>query len=521
VHTARLVVRFSAAFLAATALSGCTVGPDYEKPGAWWSPASWFTDTSSAQDSARASVPVAEPPDPAWWKLFGDPLLVSLEDRMASANLDVRMASVRLAEARASLGIARADAYPSVNGNTSYSREQQSKKGVLSLTSGGGGSPATSANGLGGRQGGVPNTSLFAPFNLFQYGFDASWELDLWGRVRRNEEAATAQSAASEEDRRNTLLTAQAELARDYVQLRGTQRSLQITRENLRTAQQSLQLTRDRASGGLVTDLDVANAAAEVETTAAQIPTLEAQQAQLVNAVAFLLGEQPHATAAALLKPGAVPPVPPRVPVGVPSELARRRPDIRQAEAQLHAATADVGVAVADFYPRVTLSASLGIQALQPKNLFTWDARQYGFGPTVTLPIFQGGQLRSTLRLRKEQQQEAAVNYERTVLNAWHEVDNALTAYDAEQQRRDELLQAVAQNRRALGLAQSRYRQGLIDFLTVLDTQRSLLQTEQQLADSTTTVSSNLVALYKALGGGWEDAFPVAGGGPKSVHGPS
>jgi NodT family efflux transporter outer membrane factor (OMF) lipoprotein len=222
-----------------------------------------------------------------------------------------------------------------------------------------------------------------------------------------------------------------------------------------------------------------------------------------------LLGQQPNALRAELDATRPVPPVPPRVPVGVPSELARRRPDIRQAEAQLHAATADVGVAVANFYPQVTLSASLGIQALQPKNLFTWDARQYGFGPTVTLPIFQGGQLRSTLRLRKEQQQEAAVNYERTVLNAWHEVDNALTAYGTEQQRRDELLQAVAQNRRALGLAQSRYRQGLIDFLTVLDAQRSLLQTEQQLADSTTTVSNNLVALYKALGGGWESAFPA------------
>jgi NodT family efflux transporter outer membrane factor (OMF) lipoprotein len=508
VHTARLVVRFSAAFLAATALSGCTVGPDYEKPGAWWSPASWFTDTSSAQDSARASVPVAEPPDPAWWKLFGDPLLVSLEDRMASANLDVRMASVRLAEARASLGIARADAYPSVNGNTSYSREQQSKKGVLSLMSGGGGSPATSANGLGGRKGGVPNTSLFAPFNLFQYGFDASWELDLWGRVRRNEEAATAQSAASEEDRRNTLLTAQAELARDYVQLRGTQRSLQITRENLRTAQQSLQLTRDRASGGLVTDLDVANAAAEVETTAAQIPTLEAQQAQLVNAVAFLLGEQPHATAAALLKPGAVPPVPPRVPVGLPSDLARRRPDIRQAEARLHAATASTGVAVADFYPRFTIGGSFALQAIDAANLADWAAQTYAFGPSITLPIFNGGRLRRTLELREAQQQEAGLAYQRTVLQALHDVDNAMTAYGAEQRRRASLERAVAQSRRALALARDRYAQGITDFLQVLTAQTTLLSAEQQLVTSTTTVSTNLVQLYKALGGGWEETYP-------------
>ncbi len=326
--------------------------------------------------------------------------------------------------------------------------------------------------------------------------------------MRRSIEAADASIDSSAEARRNTLLSTLAEVARDYMQLRGVQRQIDIANENVKVQQESVQLTRERAAGGLGSDLDVANATAQLGSTAAQLPQLRQQEAQLVNAISLLLGLQPNALRAELDAPRPVPPVPPRVPVGVPSELARRRPDIRQAEAQLHAATADVGVAVADFYPRVTLSASLGIQALQPKNLFTWDARQYGLGPTVSLPIFQGGQLRSTLQLRKEQQQEAAVNYERTVLNAWHEVDNALTAYNAEQQRRDELVQAVAQNRRALGLAQLRYRQGLIDFLTVLDAQRSLLQTEQQLADSTTTVSNNLVALYKALGGGWEGTFP-------------
>jgi NodT family efflux transporter outer membrane factor (OMF) lipoprotein len=194
--------------------------------------------------------------------------------------------------------------------------------------------------------------------------------------------------------------------------------------------------------------------------------------------------------------------------VGLPSELARRRPDIRQAEAQLHAATADIGVAVANFYPSVTLTGSVGLQSLQPWQMFNLNARNYAVGPGVTIPIFEGGQLKATLFLRKAQQQEAAINYQKIVLNAWHEVDNALTAYRTEQTRRDQLVQAVAQNQRALSLAQSRYQEGVADFLQVLTAQQNLLSTQQQLALATTNVSANLVAVYKALGGGWETQMP-------------
>jgi NodT family efflux transporter outer membrane factor (OMF) lipoprotein len=195
--------------------------------------------------------------------------------------------------------------------------------------------------------------------------------------------------------------------------------------------------------------------------------------------------------------------------VGVPAELARRRPDIRQAEAQLHAATADVGVAVADFYPKITLDGSIGVQALKFKDVGNWAARQYGFGPTISLPIFEGGKLRATLELRKVEQQEAALNYQQIVLQAWHDVDNALTAYADEQRRHDALAGAVAQNRIALTLSRQRYTQGVADFLNVLDAERSLLSAQLQLAESATTVSSNLVQLYKALGGGWEQTYPV------------
>jgi NodT family efflux transporter outer membrane factor (OMF) lipoprotein len=487
-------------------MAGCTVGPNFARPATWWNPASW-TANRTVPRPATISEPVAEPIDPQWWRLFKDAKLTDLESRVAAANLDVRVATVRLAESRATSEVARSDQFPTVNGNASYTREQESKQGVLSLM-GGSGSPATQQNGLGGTQGATPNTGIFAPFDLYQYGFDASWEADFWGRVRRNVEAADAQVAASQEARRDTLLTALAELARDYVQLRGVQRNLAITQRNLDTARQSLKLTRDRAAGGLTTDLDVANAAAQVATTASQVPALQAQSRQLINAIALLLGQAPNALEAELSTPEAIPPVPPRIPIGLPSELARRRPDIRRAEAQLHSATADVGVAVADFYPRVTLSGSFAIQATQFKNLGSWEANTYGIGPSLSLPIFQGGRLRRTLELRKAEQQEAGLVYQRTVLGALHEVDNALTTYEAEQQRRARLEDAVAQNRRALDLARSRYTQGVADFLSVLDAERGLLAAEQQLTDSITTVSTNLVQLYKALGGGWESAYP-------------
>jgi NodT family efflux transporter outer membrane factor (OMF) lipoprotein len=346
------------------------------------------------------------------------------------------------------------------------------------------------------------------PFEAYQYGFDAAWEVDLWGRVARSVESADSSMDASAEEQRAVLLSNLAEVARDYMELRGAQARLQIARDNLKIAQDNQHLVRQRAEGGMTTDLDVANASAQVATTAAEIPSLEQQEAQLINALSLLLGQPPQALAAELHQAQPVPPVPPTVPVGLPSELARRRPDIREAEAQLHAATADIGVAVASFYPSFLLSGSMGIQALRTTSLFNWSALQYAFGPTLNIPIFEGGRLKATLELRKAQQREAAVKYQQVVLKAWHEVDNALTAYETEQRRREQLTEAVRENARALALAQSRYREGVANFLDVLVAQRSLLATQQLLALSTTQVSGNLVAIYKALGGGWETDLP-------------
>lgn len=499
--------------IAALLLGGCTVGPDFERPQLW-SPASWFNARPKAAP-LEASMPVAEPVDAEWWTRFNDPVLTGLVRRVAAGNLEVRTAAVRLAQSRAQLGIAGADQFAQLNGNTSYTRQRQSKQGVISLLSGGAGgsgsaSPGAQANGLGGRQGGVPNSAGIGAFDLFQGGFDASWELDLWGRVRRSIESADAALEASTEAQRAQLLSSIAEVARDYVQLRGTQETLRITRANLSAAGESVHLTSERASGGLATDLDVANARAQLESTAATIPQLEQQEAQSINAIGLLLGMPPAALQAELSPRKPVPPVPPRVPVGLPSELARRRPDIRQAEAQLHSATADIGMAKADFYPKLTLSGSVALQALQVKNL-GFSAGTYSYGPSLTIPLFEGGRLRGTLQLREAQQQEAAVNYQRTVLQAFTDVDNALIAFAAEQRRRTRLLEQVAQSRRAFNLAQGQYRQGISDFLQVLTAQRTVLAAEQQLSDSTATVSANLVSLYKALGGGWEADLPMDG----------
>jgi NodT family efflux transporter outer membrane factor (OMF) lipoprotein len=502
-NTKRLLAR-AAGLVAATALAGCTVGPDFKRPD-WASPASWFSGPKEAV-IPPPSIPVADPIDADWWTLFHDPVLTGLERRVAAENLDVKVAGVRLAESRAQIGIARAALFPTLNANTSYVRQQASNNGIFAIIP-----SAAGANGASGAPGsstgGVTGQGL-QPFDLFQGGFDASWEVDLWGGVQRSVESANASNEAANEAKRSVLLASLAEVARDYIALRGVQTQLQIARDNVGTARQSLSLTQQRAAGGVTTDLDVANASAQLRTTLSQIPTLEQQEAQLINALSLLLGQPPNALRADLVIRAPVPPVPPRVPVGLPSELARRRPDVRQAEAQLHAATADIGVAQANFYPSLNLTGSFGLQSLQFAKIFDANSKQYALGPGLTIPIFQGGQLRSTLQLRQAQQQEAAVNFQKTVLQAWHDVDNALTAYKSEQTRRDELVQAVSDNQRALVLAQSRYQLGVADFLEVLTAERSLLAAQLQLADSTTTVSSNLVALYKALGGGWEVDMP-------------
>ena len=456
-------------------LGACTMGPDFERPKPPEMPPVWNSETA------------AEPLAPDWWSVFGDSKLTALEERVAAANLDVRAATLRLAESRVQRRITSADDFPQVNGDAIYQRIKPSAKGPLATLSQG-----------------APVRSL----DFYQYGFDATWEPDLWGKVRRSIEAADAQVEASAEARRDALVSVLAEVARDYLQLRGIQAQLRISKANQATAQDILDLTRKRATNGLSSQIDVADAAAQLATTQSDIPQLEQRQAQAINQLSFLLGQPPGALSDELITPEAVPPPPPKAPVGLPSELAERRPDIRQAEAQLHAATAQIGVAHANFYPSVTLSASFAMQAAKFADLANWDARSLTAGPLVSIPIFEGGRLTGNLALTETRQQEAALDYQRIVLSAWEEVADALVAFQAEQHRRERISVAVEENRRALKLARSQYGDGFATFLQVLTAQQQLLAAEQKEADSITTVSANLVALYKALGGGWETTFP-------------
>jgi NodT family efflux transporter outer membrane factor (OMF) lipoprotein len=314
-------------------------------------------------------------------------------------------------------------------------------------------------------------------------------------------------SEASYEDRNSILLSARAELARDYVQLRDTQALLEIARQNLGIARDAVKLTETRVREGVTTELDVANASAQAESIESLIPTLESRSATTINAIGVLLAREPGALRQMLGEPHDVPALPEQVPIGVPSELVQRRPDIRRAEAQLHAATAAIGMAKADFYPRISLNGSAGFQSLQLSNLADWASGQFVIGPSISLPIFEGGRLKGTLHLREAQQQEAAIVYKRTVLQAWREVDDALVVYDAEQRRRDRLKAVVSLNQRALSIARQRYKAGAVDFLDVLNVQKQLLDAQSKLEQSKADAAANLITLCKVLGGGWESTY--------------
>ncbi|HTI01511.1 MAG TPA: efflux transporter outer membrane subunit [Acidisoma sp.] len=478
-------------------LAGCTLGPDFHKPTPPYDPYSFLSGRSPADG---ASQPQVAPIEVTWWKSFDDPELDSLIKRAIAQNLDVKTATIRLAEARSNAGVTASAFFPSVNGNATAADIKLSDKGGSLL---GGGSSSSSSGGSSS------GSSSIDPMSIYQYGFDATWTLDIFGKVRRQVEAGNAAIQASEIDRRGVLIQMMAEVARDYVQLRNAQMQLQIAEDNVHTAQRLLNLTRQRATAGLTDQLDVAQEQAQLTTTEATVPQAQQQVAQYINALSMLLGEAPRALQSELVTPKAVPPTPTAIPVGLPSELLRRRPDIMEAEANLHQATANIGVAVASFFPSFNLLGVFGIESNATQDLFTTAARTYVLGGMVQVPIFQGGKLVEQLHLAKERQKEAMVTYDKTVLQAFSDVDNALTDYDKEQQRRRLLKRAVAANQHAFALAQDRYTQGIATYIDVLNAQQNVLTSQRQLQDSTAAVSTDLVSLYLALGGGWEDTFPT------------
>lgn len=463
------------ALVFAILLCGCAVGPDFQRPETalpvqWTGPGEpTATHTGAVADESRLA---------RWWTVFNDPTLNSLVERAAAANPDLKLAEARIRQARAARAVTAGGLGPTLDASGSYRRT------------------GSGADNAGGR-------TLTVADDQYQAGFDAGWEIDIFGGRRRSLEAADADLSAALESRHDTQVSVMAEVARDYIQLRAYQQQIAITRQNLAAQQHSGRLTRERFQGGFVSGLDVANAEALTATTASRIPLLESSARQTIYSLSVLIGQAPAALTAELSPEDAIPAGPPQVPAGVPSDLLRRRPDIRLAEARIQAATARIGVATADLYPKFTISGSAGYQSADLGSLFDASNYVWSFGPSALWRLFESGRLKAGVRVQEALQEQEVISYRQTVLKALQEVENALVASSKEQAHREALVAAVAANRKAASLAEQLYTEGLTDFINVLQARLSLFNTENALVQSTAALSTNLVALYKALGGGW------------------
>jgi multidrug efflux system outer membrane protein len=459
--------------LVAAVLAGCTVGPDYAAPQATV-PSTW--SALEAPKAGQTSAAKAAHADLSqWWTSFGDPALVRLTEEALAGSLDLRIAAARVREARAIRGIAQGALLPEVGAGGGYRRVRPSEKGVVPFSG--------------------------EPIDQYQAGFDASWEIDVFGGNRRRLEAAAAEVEASEEALRDVRVSLVAELARNYVDVRAAQARGRIARLNLEAQQKTAAFTRARLDAGQAAELDVSRADAQVAATASMLPFLETGERQALHAIALLVGRAPGTT---VLGGGApIPAAPAEIPVGMPTDLLRRRPDLRRAERELAAATARVGVATADLYPRFFLSGSFGSESLDASDFLTPASRAWSFGPSISWSLFQGGRIRANIEAQNARQEQAAIRFEQTLLGALRDVEDALVAHARDQLRRAELARAAALQRRSVELAQERYAQGLADFLVVLEAQRFLYAAEDAVAQVEQAVATDAIALYKAVGGGW------------------
>jgi NodT family efflux transporter outer membrane factor (OMF) lipoprotein len=459
----------------AALLAGCAVGPDYEAPrpvvsGSW--------SALGGKSPEQTSVATARSADLArWWGSFNDPALDALIDRALVSSLDLKVAAARVREARALRGVAQGALLPEVGGSASYDRARGSENGPL--------------------------PSSGKAFNLYQAGFDASWEIDVFGGTRRTVEAAAAEEEAAIENLRDVRVVLLAEVARNYAELRGFQSQLAIAGQNVDGQQKTLELTRTRRDAGRATDFDVARAEAQVSTTSSAIPTLESAIRLSIHRLGLLLGQEPEALAAELSETKPLPKAPAEIPVGLPTELLRRRPDLRRSERELAAATARIGVATADLYPRFFLTGAFGLQSVGASDFATASSRLWSAGPQIQWALFQGGRIRANIEVQNSRQEQAAIRFEQSLLGALKDVEDALVQHAKEQVRRRTLAQAVASQQRAADLADQRYAQGLVDFLNVLDAQRQLYIAQDALVQSDRAIITHSIALYKAVGGGW------------------
>lgn len=483
-------VRWCAGAAILFVLAGCKVGPNYREPQV----------PVPERFSEATTRPTTQPVKlAAWWTEFHDPQLDALINRAVQSNYDLKIAYLRVREARALRGIAGSGLWPNANASGAYQRSRLSANTPFGALISAAAPSATAAPGSSPALG-------FPGFEQenWQGGFDASWELDIFGGIRRNIEAAEADIAAAQSGYRDVLVSLTAEVARNYIELRGLQRQLAIARENLSAQRQTLDLTQSRFKAGLTGQLDVTRAEAQVASTEATLPILYTAIKRTLHRVGVLLGQDPTALVGELSPGKPIPVGPAQVPPGLPSELLRRRPDIRRAERQLAAATARIGVATADLYPRFSITGQFALQSNSFTKWGSWDSRTWAFGPAIRWNIFNAGRVKNNILVQNTRTSAAMEQYRQTILLALEDVEDALEAYYNEQARRQSLAAAVTANQKSVELATELYTKGLVDFLSVLEAQRSLFASQDFLAQSERAVAADLVALFKALGGGWE-----------------
>lgn len=454
-------------------LSGCAVGPNYHAPKvavpSGWKDAPTGVTTNAATELAT------------WWKALRDPKLDSFMERAAQANFDLQAAEARVRAARALRGVVAADFIPTIGASATATKARRSANAQVF-------------------QSRVLNS------DTYQIGFDASWEIDIFGGRRRAYQAATADLQAVEADRNAVLVTLLAEVARNYVEFRSTQQRLRIARENIAAQQEVVDITQLRFDKGLSSGLDVSQARALLAASQSTLPNFETALKEASFRLSVLLGQQPGSLDAELATETPIPAMPPEVPAGLPSELLRRRPDIQRGERQLAGATARIGVATAELFPKFYLTGTMGYQSLNTENLIEPASKFWSAGPVVRWRLLEYPRLKQQINITTAQQEQALAQFNQVVLLSLEEVENALVAYGNEQARHKALSESVTQSRRSLGLANELYTRGVGEFLNVLIAQRALFESEDALVQSQRTMTQNAVALYKALGGGWQTA---------------
>ena len=458
-------------------LQGCTVGPDYVKPETEM-PDAWNNDLAKGLKDSQADIQ-------KWWEVFNDPALDALIQRAAENNHDLQKAVSKIEESRALRALVSGEYWPNIDAAGSYSRARVSENGLIPFSN--------------------PDQT-----NLHSAGGGAAWEIDLFGRINRSVESADATYQATIEDYRDVLVSLYSEVATNYIDLRSVQARLHYAQQNVALQKKTVKLTKDRLEAELVPQLDVTQAQLNLANTESTIPTLIILENKALNRLATLVGVHPGTLNEEVSKTSEIPKAPRELIIGIPAELLRQRPDIRKAERQLAAQTAQIGVATAALYPSFSLSGTFVLEATELGDLSSWGSRKYGFGPSFSWNIFDGNRVQSNIQVQEARTEQLLSAYKQAVLKGLEEVENAMISYASELDRSQALQRAVTAADKSAELVEIRYVNNLSDFQNVLDMQRSLSTQQDKLADSQGAVVKNLVSLYKALGGGLErQRFPT------------